>query len=152
VGAADPKPPTLARDAQRVQKVQTTIEELLVQNHALNFVSRGGKMYGMDSDSKIVLTTNQVAKVIEYGYAVHTYTGQYAVDTNGLISLALKGYRSAWPQMALWVSGGSYYLHPISGRSGFSMGDRAGATETPAMKPFWPFKLVGSSSTQAKQQ
>ena len=90
--------------------------------------------------------------VIEYGFAVQKYTGQYTVDTNGVISLTLDRYRSSWPKMALWVSGANYYLHPISGRSGFTMSDRAGATETPDMKPFWPFKLVGRNSTQPKRE
>ena len=152
VGAEDPKPSALSRDARRVEKAQRAIDDLLVGTNTLHFVSRGGKMLGMDSDSKILLTTNQVVEVVEYGYAIRTYTGEYAIDTKGVISLKLKGYRSTWPQMALWLSEGSYYLYPISGRSGFTIGDRAGASETPGMKPFWPFKLVGHDSTPTTVQ
>jgi len=142
--AKDPKPPQLPQNLQRVEKAQKAIDDLLVPNKELSFISRDGKLCGMDSDSEIVLTTNHLVKVVEYGYAVQEYTGQYTIDTNGVISLTLKRYRSSWPKMALWVAGASYYLHPISGRSGFTMGDRAGATQTPDMKPFWPFKLVGA--------
>ena len=149
--AEDPKPPRLSQNVQRVEKAQKAIEDMLVQNRELSFISRDGNLYRMDSDSKIVLTTNRLVKVIEYGYTVENYTGQYSIDTNGVISLTLEGYHNSWPKMALWLSGASYYLHPISGRSGFTMGDRAGATETPRMKPFWPFKLVRRNSTQPKR-
>jgi hypothetical protein len=150
--AEDPKPPQLPQNAQRVEAAQKAIDDLLVRNKELSFISRDGKLYRMDSDSEIVLTTNHLVKVVEYGYGLKEYTGQYTVDTNGVISLTLKRYHSSWPRMALWVSGASYYLHPISGRFGFTMGDRAGAYQTPAMKPFWPFKLVERRSTPFKPE
>jgi len=150
--AEDPKPPRLPQNVQRVDKAQQAIDYLLVQNKELCFISRDGKLYGMDSDSKIVLTTNHLVKVIEYGFVVEKYTGQYAIDTNGVISLTLERYRSSWPKMALWASGPNYYLHPLSGRSGFTMGDRAGATQTSHMKPFWPFKLVERNSTDSERE
>jgi hypothetical protein len=116
--------------------------QTLLTNRELRFVSRAGKLYGMDSDSIVMLATNHYAELIECGYTVRNYTGTYDVNRQGQIILTLTNYRSQWPAMQLCFSGDDFYLQTASGSTRFTMGDRAGATENSRMASFWPFKLV----------
>lgn len=113
------------------------------------FRSRDGKFYGMDSDSVVSLERDNKAVVGEYGYAYQGYRGTYAVTKDGVISIALKGYRGQWPEMKMANVKKVIRLYSKSGAGNFVFGGRAGAVETDKMKPFWPFRLVDSESTPA---
>jgi len=118
------------------------LDTLLSKKKTVTFVSRSGKFYGMDSDTELTFLPDRKVHLVEYGYAVSKYDGVYTADAEGVISLQLDNRRSPWPPMVLQFANGDYYLNTKSGASGFVMGDRAGATETSEMKPFWPFRLV----------
>jgi hypothetical protein len=125
-----------------VVDAERTIETLLAERGTLLFRSRSGKLYGMDSDTDVLISTNHQAQLIQYGYTVTKYAGTYSVDDDGQIALDLAKYRRKWPVMRLSTAQGDFYLQTASGSTHFIMGDRAGATETPSMAPFWPFKLI----------
>lgn len=110
------------------------------------FLSRSGKLYGMDSDTLLSFRANNEVVLGEYGYAYIGYRGTYSVAADGVITLELKGYPAdtKWPAMKLVSDGTSHWLHPVTKKNGFIMGGRGGATEFGDMNAFWPFKLVKS--------
>ena len=97
-------------------------------------------MYGMDSDAKVILKSKGRAEVLEYGFVGLKYSGTYLIEDSGAIHLQLKKYRGEWPDMYLYKVSSGIYLYPADMNSHFRMGGRAGATETPKMAPYWPFK------------
>lgn len=119
-----------------------TLKWLSSQQDGAVFVSRDGKMYGMDSDAKVILRSKGRAEVFEYGYVGQRYSGTYRVEGSGAIHLQLKSYRGEWPDMYLYKLSSGIYLFPTDMDPQFRMGGRAGATETPNMAPYWPFKKV----------
>jgi hypothetical protein len=110
------------------------------------FISRSGKLYGMDSDTLLSFRANNEVVLGEYGFGYIGYRGTYSVAADGVITLDLKRYPkdTKWPAMKIVSDGTSHWLHPITKNNGFIMGGRGGATEFGDMKPFWPFKLVKS--------
>ena len=119
-----------------------TSKWLSSQHDGAVFVSRGGKMYGMDSDAKVILRSKGQAEVLEYGFVGRKYSGTYRVEDSGAIHLELKKYRGEWPDMYLYKVSSGIYLFPTDMDQQFRMGGRAGATETPKMAPYWPFKKL----------
>ena len=61
------------------------------------------------------------------------------VDAKGVIGLYLKNYKDEWPKMVLRKIAGKFFLFRADGLTQLEFGGRAGAVETPDMKPFWPF-------------
>jgi len=113
---------------------------LSAQSAGATFVSRNGRMYGMDSDAKITLNSNKQVEITEYGYAVQTYKGTYSVDATGAIHVKLRDYRAKWPAMYLYNSPKGTLLFPADKDPAFRVGARAGAVETGGMAPHWPFR------------
>ncbi|QIF02044.1 hypothetical protein [Roseimicrobium sp. ORNL1] len=113
------------------------------------FISRSGKLYGMDSDTALSFRANNEVVLGEYGYTYIGYRGTYSVAADGVITLELKGYPkdTTWPAMKLVSDGKSNWLHPVTKKKGFIMGGRGGASESGDMNAFWPFKLVKSDLT-----
>lgn len=142
-----PPPRSLAR-AKDPGKV---LNLLLSKQNEVTFVSRAGKMYGMDSDTVLTFLPGRKVRLTEYGYSVAVFEGVFTTETEGSISLQLEKRRSPWPLMVLQFAEGEYYLHTKAGASEFVMGDRAGATESTDMKPFWPFKLVAERKPEPDQ-
>jgi hypothetical protein len=105
------------------------------------FVSRGGRMYGMDSDAVVAFPKNGGVEVTEFGVAPATYRGTYVVDDADQIRLTLEGYKAEWPLMHLYTSERDAWLMRCDKKAGFDMGDRGGATETGTMASYWPFRL-----------
>lgn len=110
------------------------------------FISRSGKLYGMDSDTALSFRADNEVVLGEYGYTYIGYRGTYSVAADGVITLELKGYPkdTKWPAMKIVSDGTSHWLHPVTKKKGFIMGGRGGATESGDMNSFWPFKLVKS--------
>jgi hypothetical protein len=106
----------------------------------VTFVSRNGRMYGMDSDAKITLKANNQAEVTEYGFAPQDYMGTYFVDASGAIHVSLRRYRAKWPTTYLRKDKRGAILFPTDQDPSFRMGGRAGAFETSEMAPYWPFR------------
>ena len=113
---------------------------LSAQSTGATFVSRNGRMYGMDSDAKITLNSNKQVEVTEYGYAPQTYKGTYSVDDTGAIHVELRDYRAKWPTMYLYNSPKGTLLFPTDKDPAFRVGARAGAVETGGMASYWPFR------------
>lgn len=111
------------------------------------FVSRDGKMYGMDSDAVISFELDGKVVLGEFGAGIAGYRGTYEVAKDGSVSIALKGYRSKWPKMKFSSEVGKMRLYAHKDGDGFVMGDRGGAVETGGMKRFWPFILVDGART-----
>jgi hypothetical protein len=115
------------------------------QKLPVTFVSRNGHLYGMDSDARVTIEADGHVAVDEFGVAPMTYKGTYKFDDTGTISVKLDGYQSKWPTMQLYTTAKAAWLMRSDKKPNFNMGDRGGATETPEMAPYWPFKLVKSS-------
>ncbi|MDZ4404592.1 hypothetical protein [Prosthecobacter sp.] len=111
------------------------------------FVSRDGKMYGMDSDSVISFEPDGKVVLGEYGVGIAGYRGTYQVAKDGSVSIALKGYVAKWPDMRFSNELGKMRLYAHKDGDGFVMGDRGGAFESGSMKRFWPFLLVDGGKT-----
>ena len=124
------------------------LDLLLSKQKEVTFVSRAGKMYGMDSDTELTFLPGRKVHLTEYGFAVADFEGVFTTDAEGSISLQLEKRRFPWPLMVLQFAKGEYYLHTKAGAAGFVMGNRAGATESSDMKPFWPFKLMAERKTE----
>ena len=105
------------------------------------FVSRGGDLAGMDSDSKIVFFDDERVSMTEYGVGPVTYNGTYTVNDGREITLHLESYPGKWPRMVIRKHEGKILLFRSDGTTGLEFGGRGGAVETPEMKPFWPFGL-----------
>jgi hypothetical protein len=110
------------------------------QPAGVTFVSRNGRMYGVDSDARITLTKNNQTEVTEFGYAPQTYNGTYSLDASGAICLSLRHYPAKWPSMYLYTDKRGAILHPADQDASFRMGDRAGAVTSSEMAPYWPFR------------
>ena len=123
-------------------QVEKLISGRLDEGKTCVFHSRDGKFYGMDSDSVVSFEKERGAVVGEHGFAYQGYRGTYNVTKDGVISVALKGYRGNWPEMKLAKEGDLIRLYANDGKGNFVFGGRAGAVETEEMKPFWPFRLV----------
>ncbi len=112
------------------------------RNGHATFISRNGRMYGMDSDTQITLISNSKVEVTEFGVGIMSYKGEYTTDDTGLIRVTLNGYGSKWPEMYLFRSTDSAILLRRDQKPGFNLGDRGAGTETPDMNPYWPFRLA----------
>jgi hypothetical protein len=148
------KSPPLGQPLDHLSAVsdpESTIERLVSERTYLLFRSRSGRRYGMDSDSDIVLRTNHYAALTEYGYGVMRYIGSFRVDPEGNLLLSLADYRRPWPAMRLVTRNNEFYLQTASGRTGFIMGDRAGAFTDASMAPFWPFKLIQARASDVER-
>ncbi len=110
--------------------------------NGITFVSRDGRMYGMDSDARITLKAESQTEVTEFGYAIQTYNGTYAVDEQGAIRVSLRHYPAKWPTMYIYSNKKTAWLFPADRDPSFRMGGRAGAVETSRMKPYWPFRQI----------
>ena len=104
------------------------------------FISRNGRMYGMDSDAGITFRNNNRVEVTEFGYAADCYQGTFLIDALGAIHLKLRAYPAKWPGMYLYQDMDGALLFPADGDSSFKMGGRAGAVTSSAMAPYWPFR------------
>lgn len=123
------------------------LTQALQTNHPVTFVSRSGITYGMDSDTVLLFSTNNVVQLIEYGYAIEVYQGQYQADTNGILTLSLPEYDGEWPEMVLVQQGDETFLFPyLPANKHFIAGARGAACETSQMNPFWPFKRVATKN------
>lgn len=123
----------------------------IAQRHAAGktvvFVSRDGKMYGMDSDSVISFEADGKVVLGEFGAGIAGYRGTYEVAKDGSVSIVLKGYEAKWPVMKFSSEVGKMRLYAHKDGDGFVMGGRGGAVETGGMKRFWPFMLVDGART-----
>lgn len=130
---------------------KSELVNFIAQRHAAGktvvFVSRDGKMYGMDSDSVISFEPNGEVVLGEFGVGIAGYRGKYDVAKDGSVSVTLKGYRAKWPEMKFSNELGKMRLYAHKDGDGFVMGDRGGATEMKGMKRFWPFQLVDGART-----
>ena len=116
------------------------LNHISAQPDGVTFVSRNGRMYGMDSDARITLTKNNQTEVTEFGYAPQTYHGTYSVDASGAMHVSLRRYPSKWPSMYLYTDRRGAILHPTDQDPSFRMGGRAGAVESSEMASYWPFR------------
>jgi hypothetical protein len=107
-------------------------------------VSRGGRMYGMDSDAQITFADSQRIEVTEFGYSIETDKGSFFVDASSAIQVALRGYPAKWPRMYLYQDTKGAFLFPTDQNSSFRVGGRAGAVTSSRMAPYWPFRNTQS--------
>ncbi|HEY5893204.1 MAG TPA: hypothetical protein VIT91_08245 [Chthoniobacterales bacterium] len=134
--ATRPAPPAQAGHLNRAE----VLSHISAQPAGVTFVSRNGRMYGMDSDARITLTRNNKTEVMEAGYTPETYNGTYSVDASGAIHVSLRRYPSKWPSMYLYTDKRGAILHPTDQDPSFRMGGRAGAVTSSDMAPYWPFR------------
>jgi hypothetical protein len=125
-------------------QVLALLEANLQKSPPQTFISRAGKLYGMDSDTALSFRANSEVVLGEYGYTYIGYRGTYTVAPDGVITLELKNYPAKWPAMKLVSDASTHWLHPVTKKKGFIMGGRGGASQSGDMNPFWPFKLVKS--------
>jgi hypothetical protein len=102
------------------------------------FVSRNGKMYGMDSDALITFAKDKQVEVTEFGYAPQTYKGTCTVDASGAIHVELRDYRAKWPDMHLYQNAHGTFLFPTDKNPAFRSAQ--GGVQTSKMAPYWPFR------------
>ena len=121
---------------------EALLKWLSTQSRGARFVSRNGRLYGMDSDAEITLRSDKQVEVTEDGYARQTYKGTLSVDVDGSIHLVLADYAAQWPVMYLYRKSKGSFLFPADKDPAFRMGARAGAAVTPGMAPYWPFRKV----------
>ena len=131
-----PAPPIHTSHLNRVE----VLSHIAAHPAGVTFVSRNGRMYGMDSDARITLTANNFTEVTEFGYAPQSYQGTYSVDASGAIHVSLRHYTAKWPSMYLYTDKRGAILHPTDQDPSFRMGGRAGAVESSEMAPYWPFR------------
>ncbi|MES2439900.1 MAG: hypothetical protein V4584_12560 [Verrucomicrobiota bacterium] len=149
--AAEPEAKEKAADAAPLvflskAEVSRLIADRSTAGKTCVFGSRDGKSYGMDSDSEVSLQLEGRAIIGEHGYTYQGYRGSYELEGDGTIVVTLKGYRGKWPEMKLAKTGDVLRLFAKDGDNGFVVGGRGGSVETDDMKPFWPFRLVETSS------
>ncbi|MBB5031185.1 energy transducer TonB [Prosthecobacter vanneervenii] len=130
---------------------KSEVVNFIFQRHAAGktvvFVSRDGKIYGMDSDSVISFEPEGRVVLGEFGAGIAGYGGTYQVAKDGSVSISLKGYRAKWPEMRFSNELGKMRLYAPKSGDGFVMGGRGGAVEMGGMRPFWPFFLVDGART-----
>ena len=135
--------PSDFEEALQMTDVRSVIADM--KGWTTTFVSRGGQMAGMDSDSQIVFYDDGRVSMTEYGVGPVTYNGKYTVNEDREITLHLENYPSEWPRMVIRKHAGDILLFRSDGAAGLEFGGRGGATETPGMKSFWPFGLSSLS-------
>ena len=134
--ATRPAPPAQAGHLNRAE----VVNHFSAQPAGVTFVSRNGRMYGMDSDARITLTKNNQTEVTEFGYAPQTYNGTYSVDASGAIRVSLRRYPAKWPTMYLYTDKRGAILHPTDQDPSVRMGGRARAVTSSDMAPYWPVR------------
>ena len=140
-GACTTTPP--ARYPAGVRLSDPATRDWIAQHSRRNvatFVSRGGRMYGMDSDAQITFVDSQRVEVTECGYSIETYKGSFFVDASGAIHVTLRGYPAKWPRMYLYQDAKGAFLFPTGQNSSFRVGGHAGAVTSSTRAPYWPFR------------
>ena len=137
----------LPESAEAVDDPIAAIKDASASDGFISFRSWNGKWIGTDCDTEMELHSDGKAVLREYGYAIRTCVGTYAVTPAAdeylpRLTLQLNEYQNSWPKMVLYRDKSELLLMPSPDSTNFVFGNRAGATVPGDTGSFWPFRQI----------
>jgi hypothetical protein len=90
----------------------TEFESRIAKSGSVTFRSWSGRALRSDNDTELTFLLNNAVHMFQWGLALRSFTGTYALEPGGRVTLEFKGYEKKWPHMVLDQALGSLELEP----------------------------------------